>query len=717
VHVLDPFTGTGNFIVNIIRRLPKTSLANKYRQELHCNEVMLLPYYVASMNIEHAYYEATGQYAPFEGVCLVDTFQTAETPQREFSWFNEQNSLRVARQTKAPVRVVIANPPYNAGQINENDNNKNRKYPRLDRHVSETYGKSSTATLRRKLRDPYVKAILYAGERIGDSGIVCFVNNSSFVTERTFDGMRKQLVKDFDLIYVLDLGGNVRKHPDLSGSTHNVFGIQLGVSINLFVRLPRAKSKGEDISRSAVVRYFSVPIDWRREQKYAFLENKVDLAKVKWRRLKPDKKGNWLKNTREEEFAAFVPLGSKGAKAGSSLATVFQTYSLGVSTNRDRVVYDFNAEHLAKRVKQFADDYNAELRRWQAQDRPNDDDIDDFVSYERVKWSETLKRFLMDGESAVFDVGRIRKSLYRPFTQMQLYYASLFVDRPGSFSEVFPSGKVVRENRLLCVNLTVERPFCCLAANLMPNLVCAGGFGCATYGFPLFRYSEDGEERRDNISPQSLRLFRNHYCDSEITHEDVFNFCYAFLHHPVYRERYRENLKRTLPRIPFIAAGIASAPFGVAGGTDDPRTPDEVKADLALFRAFVDAGQRLAELHVAYGRQKEYPLERVENKDVPLDWRVERMKLSKDRCSIRYNDFLTLAGIPGDVFGYRLGNRSALDWVIDQYRVTRDQHGKVVRDPNRPDDEQYIIRLIGQVITVSVETVKVINSLPELRFE
>jgi len=236
VHILDPFTGTGNFIVNIMRHIPKSALPHKFAQELHCNEIMLLPYYVASMNIEHAYYEATGKYEPFDGICLVDTFQTAEKDQTEFAFFNEKNSARVSRQKKAPIRVIIANPPYNAGQTDENDNNKNRKYPELDRRVSVTYAEASNATLLRKLSDPYVKAIRHASDRIGDSGVVCFVNNNSFVTEKTFDGMRKELANDFDLIYVLDLGGNVRKNPKLSGTTHNVFGIQVGVSINLFVR-------------------------------------------------------------------------------------------------------------------------------------------------------------------------------------------------------------------------------------------------------------------------------------------------------------------------------------------------------------------------------------------------------------------------------------------------------------------------------------------------
>jgi len=243
VHILDPFTGTGNFIVNLMRHIPKSALPHKYAHELHCNEIMLLPYYVASMNIEHAYYEATGKYESFEGICLVDTFQTAEHAQTEMSFFNEKNSARVDRQKKAPIRVIIGNPPYNAWQADENDNNRNRKYDELDRRIRVTYADASSATLKNSLSDPYIKAIRWASDRLGESGIVCFVTNNGYVEGIAADGMRKHVANEFDLIYVLDLGGNVRKNPKLSGTTHNVFGIQVGVSINLFVRKPKGKSR------------------------------------------------------------------------------------------------------------------------------------------------------------------------------------------------------------------------------------------------------------------------------------------------------------------------------------------------------------------------------------------------------------------------------------------------------------------------------------------
>jgi predicted helicase len=708
VHILDPFTGTGNFIVNIMRRIPRTSLAHKYREELHCNEVMLLPYYVASMNIEHAYYEAVGQYEPFEGICLVDTFQTAEESQAEFAFFNERNSERVQKQKKAPIRVIIANPPYNAGQVNENDNNKNRKYPDLDRRVSNTYGKASEATLLRKLSDPYVKAIRYASDRIGKSGIVCFVNNNSFVGEKTFDGMRKELMKDFDLVYILDLGGNVRKNPKLSGTTHNVFGIQVGVSINLFVRLPGKSAKKQATQRRALVRHQAVPTDWRKEQKYVFLETRASITKVRWRQLEPDEKGNWLTNDTDEQWDQFLPIACRTTKAEKAPVVVFHSYSLGASTNRDGVVYGFDRECLAKRVEEFTEDYNAELRRLQAKDVVSD--IDDFVSYEKVKWSETLKRHLLEGREATFAAKRIRQSLYRPFTKMKLYYDPQFVDRPGAFDKFLPTPKSEKENLILLVPSAGARsPFWCCATRSIPNLNFVSIDSAQS--LPIYTYSDDGKDRRDNITPQVVSRFQKHYADPDIAQPDIFHFCYAMLHHPAYRQRYGENLKHSLPRIPFISEGAVSPPLDCT-----ERSANQAQADRATFWEFAKAGKRLIDLHVNYERQDEYPLQRMEAKDVALNWRVEKMKLSKDRRGIRYNDFLTLVGIPAEVFDYRLGNRSSLEWVIDQYCITRDQHGNIVCNPNRSDDEQYIVRLIGQVITVSLETLKIIASLPELRF-
>jgi predicted helicase len=646
--------------------------------------------------------------------------------------FNPENTKRIKRQKDSPIRVIIANPPYNAGQADENDNNKNRKYPELERRVSATYGEASDATLLRKLADPYVKAIRYATDRIVGGGIVCFVNNNSFVTEKTFDGMRKELAKDFDEIYVLDLGGNVRKNPKLSGTTHNVFGIQVGVSINLFVRRGNSDYTKR---RRCVIHYHAVGQDWRKEEKYKFMEQKGGISGVKWKKLKPDDKGNWITNDTDAEFESFLPIGSKDAKAGMTVPTIFRDYSLGVSTNRDAVVYDFDAKRLAKRVEQFADDYNAELNRWQKKGKPAD--VDNFVSYTKIKWSETLKRHLTDEVEADFSAKKILKSLYRPFTEMELYYDLHFVDRPGMFGEVFPNKKASKENSVLLVPSTGGRsPFWCFDSRSIPNLNFVSID--SAQGFPFFTYSEDGKHKQDNITLKARTLFQIFYDDDCITAADIFHYVYAVLHHPAYRTRFAENLKRDLPRIPFIGISTAGRASSRAAATHDSpargdarptffplaavetmqgnNKPDHnPKASAKLFQEFANAGKRLAELHVNYESAKEFKLQRIENKEVKLDWRVEAMKLSKDKASLFYNDFLTLSGIPMEVFDYKLGNRSALEWVIDQYRVTRDEQGNIASDPNRMDDEEYIVRLVGQVITVSLETRKIIETLPEMK--
>jgi predicted helicase len=276
VHILDPFVGTGNFLVRVMQEIPKTRLQYKYENELHCNEVMLLPYYIASMNIEHAYLEATGEYKPFEGICLVDTFELAEASQP--SLFTAANTERVERQKRAPIFVIIGNPPYNAGQLDENDQNRNRKYPVIDRRIGDTYIKNSDATLLNSLSDPYVKAFRWASDRIGSDGVIAFVSNNSFVDNVSFDGMRECLQDEFTALYVLDLGGNVRKNPKLSGTTHNVFGIKVGVSINLLVKNSTSKT-------SEGIYYFSTDEYWRKERKYEFLEATQSRSGVKWQKL------------------------------------------------------------------------------------------------------------------------------------------------------------------------------------------------------------------------------------------------------------------------------------------------------------------------------------------------------------------------------------------------------------------------------------------------
>ena len=680
VHFLDPFTGTGNFLVHLMRELPAAALKRKFRGELWANEIMLLPYYIAAQNVEHEFFERTGSYEPFPGLCLVDTFELAEPGHgetMEMAFDLAKNTARVNAQKKAPIRVILGNPPYNANQQDENDNNKNRKYPRLDQRIKNSYGADSRATLLNKLSDPYIKALSWASHRIGDEGIVAYVTNSGYLDGIATDGVRFHLAQDFDAIYVIDLGGNVRKNPKLSGTTHNVFGIQVGVSIALFVRHKQKELK----KRKAVIRYAALGEGWKKERKWEWLEEKQSVAGVKWRTLKPDERHSWLHDGESAGFEKFIPISSKETKALDSLdaQAIFRTYFLGVSTNRDSVVYDFDHERLAQRVEQFSDDYNAEVVRWKMKGRP--EEIDNFVRYEKVKWSEALKNNLRAELIVEYDKKRICSAAYRPFTNRYLYLDPLLIDRPGLAERIGRSLKA--DNSFICVSGPGSfRPFQALAVSSIADLHLTGDSQC----FPLFTYDTDGGHRRDNVTDWALEMFKLRYDSEKLTKRDIFHYVYAVLHHPVYREKYAANLRRELPRIPFV--------------------PD--------FAAFAKAGEKLAALHTGYESQKEFKLKRVEAKGVKPDGRVERMKLSKDKTALAYNDWLTLEGIPAAAHDYRLGNRSALDWVIDQYRVERDAAGEIASDPNRADDEDYIVRLVGQVITVSVETMKLVNALPPL---
>ncbi len=684
VHIIDPFVGTGNFIVRIMQELDPIALERKYTAdppELQCNEVMLLPYYIASLNIEHQFFTATNRYAAFEGICLVDTFEVAE--ERQMTLFAPENTERVEKQKQTPMFVVIGNPPYNAGQVNENDNNKNRKYETMDKRVAETYVKDSKATLRNKLSDPYVKAIRWATDRIEEEGVVAFITNNGFLDGIAFDGMRSHLAADFDAIYILDLSGNVRKNPKLSGTTHNVFGIQIGVSINLFVK----KNSQKDASRTAEVFYARVDEFWRKEDKYNYLDSKQHYQNIEWKKITPDKRHTWLTEGLHAEFDTFIPMGSKEAKVKSTapVTVIFKTYNLGINTSRDRWVYNFQRNVLTDNISKMIEIYNAEVIRWN-QRTNREVALDNFLLSDdtKIKWSRNLKRELMRDNIAEFSEQKLRNSLYRPFTKTNLFFDSIMNDEISSFPSIFPTLDIEKENQVICVNGIGGKVFQTLMVNVIPDLHLTGDSQC----FPFYTYDEDGTNRKENITDWALTQFRTHYKDDSISKWDIFHYTYGILHHPEYREKYQANLKRDLPHIPFA--------------------PD--------FWGFANAGARLADIHVNYESQPEYDnLKLVQNPNVPLNWKVEKMKLAKDKTFLIYNDFLTLDGIPAKAFEYRLGTRSALEWVINQYCVKTDKRSGIVNDPNRADDPQYIVQLLRQVISVSLETVNIVAGLPALQ--
>ena len=556
VRIIDPFVGTGNFIVRTMREIRPTALEDKYQSELHCNEVMLLPYYIASMNIEHEFYEATGDYQPFEGICLVDTFDLAED--RQLSLFAPDNTRRVEEQKETPMFVVISNPPYNVGQVNENDNNKNREYPTMAARVAETYAKDSKATLKNQLSDPYVKAVRWASDRIGKEGVVAFVTNNSFLDGVAFDGMRKHLADNFEAIYILDLSGNVRKNPKLSGTTHNVFGIQVGVSINFFI-----KRRGNANSQAEIF-YARVDEFWRKEDKYRYLDTKEHYRNIEWEPIRPDQRYTWLTEGLRAEFETFIPMGTKEAKAarGEAVDVIFKIYSNGVKTNRDAWAYNFNRNALAENMSGMIDTYNEQVFKWEHQGN-RAANVNDFVGYDdkKISWSRDLKVKLKREQTAKYADYKVRTSLYRPFTKSNLYFDRMMNDVVSVFPSIFSTPETEQENRVICVSgLGSNKPFQTLMASLIPCFDILEKTQC----FPFYTYDEDGRNRRENITDWALARFRAHYRDESIGKWDIFHYVYAFLHHPDYRERYGVNLKRDLPRLLYTPDFWA---FAKAGGS------------------------------------------------------------------------------------------------------------------------------------------------------
>ncbi|EDN69921.1 helicase domain protein [Beggiatoa sp. PS] len=684
VHILDPFVGTGNFITRIIQEIRthgKMKLDYKYRHELHCNEIMLLPYYLACMNIEHQYLELMGRYRPYEGICLADTFELAENKQKEL--FVPENTERVKQQQKSEFFVIIGNPPYNAWQANENDNNKNRLYKTVDNWVRDTYAKDSKATNKNALSDPYVKAIKWASMRIKNEGMVAFVTNNGFLDNIAFEGMRKHLAQDFSKIYILDLGGNVRKNPKLSGTTHNVFGIQVGVSINLLVK--KKSTEGTQIFYARVDEY------WRKENKYRFLDEQRHHFDIDWLLIEPNNTHTWLTEGLHEEFDKFIPLGTKAAKAekGITKGVIFRIYSNGVKTSRDAWTYNFNQQVLEQNMQHTIAFYNQQVEQWITH-QDKEVKVDDFVAYDesQMSWSLFLKNDLKRGKLAQYDVSKIRKSLYRPFTESSLFFDKIMNESVYQFPKIFPSPETETENRVICVSDKGYRAnFSVLITNKIPESHLCAAID-AFQNFPFYIYNEDGTNRTENITDWALNHWQQHYQDKTITKWAIFYYVYALLHHPHYREKYAQNLKKELPRLPL--------------------TPQ--------FWDFAQAGKQLANLHLNYEQAEPYPLEDIENPKYPFSLEVEKMRLSKDKTQLIYNNFLTLKGIPKPAFDYKLGNRSALDWIIDQYRVKVDKRSGITNNPNRKEDEYYIIELFKKIITVSLETQRIVAEIQNIQW-
>jgi predicted helicase len=684
VEILDPATGTGTFITEMIEhfRGDRKKLAHKYTEELHANEVAILPYYVANLNIESTYAALTGQYEEFQNLCFVDTLDNvsplglrAGHQHDLFASFTEENVKRVKRQNARKISVIIGNPPYNANQQNENDNNKNREYPKIDELIKETYIQSSSAQ-KTKLYDMYARFFRWASDRldINGDGIIAFITNRSFIDRRTFDGFRKCVAEEFNEIWIVDLGGDVRLNPKLSGTTHNVFGIQIGVAISFFVR-----RKG---ATGCTIRYSRRPEFETADDKLAFLAS-TGMNSIEFEELNPDNDGHWINQT-YNDFGDLVPVAGKATRDNSVRGqdrAVFKLFSLGISTNRDDWLYDDNKGILADKVKLLNAEYTAS-------------DPDDDSETATLKWSETLRRRKRAGYAETYDPALMRRVAYRPFSTLWHYQSELFVDRPASTGDLFPAGA---ENVAICfTDPSAQKPWLTLCVRDLPDLHFVGA---AAGTVCLGRYRFVDGEIMDNITDWALNRFHEHYEKGKgrrtrvITKEAIFNYTYAVLHDPIYRGQYALNLKREFARLPFY--------------------PD--------FWTWADWGETLIKLHVNFGKASKFGLSRTDTPDAKARANgVEPkpiLRSEKDTGRIIVDSETTLSGVPAQAWSYVLGNRSAIDWVLDQHKE------KLPRDPvirknfntyRLVDHKEEMIDLLRRVTTVSLDTMKIVGAMKAL---
>jgi predicted helicase len=691
VEILDPAAGTGTFVTELIEhfRGQPAKMRYKYLEELHANEVAILPYYVANLNIEATYAAFAGDFEEFPNLCFVDTLDNTAALKTQkgqhvgdlFGGVSEENVARIKRQNKKKISVVIGNPPYNANQLNENENNKNREYPEIDRRIKATYIAASTAQ-KTKLYDMYARFFRWASDRVDENGIVAFVTNRSFIESRTFDGFRKEVVAEFSDIYVVDLGGDVRADPRISGTKHNVFGIQTGVAISFMVK--RAKAKG------CRIHYARRPQLETAEEKLIFL-NTSKLSALSFQNVEPNARGDWI-NQGAAEFEAFIPIaarGTKHARSESHERAIFSDYSMGFITARDEWLIGEDDAEIAKRVRHLLNVFNSDARlnkqRAMAKLPPEFGD--------GIKWSRSLKVGAAKGLERQLDPDAFRTVLYRPFVLKRAYFGSGLVEMPNKMPSFF---KCEQPNVAIFFNDPGARaPFSPLASSFAAEFHLAAssdGF----QGLPRFRY-DDHATRVDNITDWALAQFQNYYGKSSkpnrpVTKDAIFQYVYGLLHDPIYREKYILNLKREFPRIPLYSD----------------------------FWRWAEWGEALIALHTGYEELDPWPLKR---NDAPDEKSRKAglapkslLKAHTDTGSIQLDSETQLTGIPKEAWAYRLGNRSALEWILDQYKE-KSPKDRTVREQfnvNRfADHKDKVIDLLKRVTRVSVETMKIIDAMRE----
>ncbi|MFC2068675.1 DEAD/DEAH box helicase [Chloroflexota bacterium] len=705
VHVLDPFTGTGTFIVRLLQSglIKPEDLARKYQHELHANEIVLLAYYIAAINIEETYHDLMGsEYQPFEGIVLTDTFQMMENVNTLNETMFPENNQRVNRQNQQDIRVIIGNPPYSAVQGTENQSNKNQKYPQLDTRIRNSYIARSSASNKNRVYDSYIRAWRWASDRINNKGIICYVSNGKFIDGISMDGLRGCLTDEFSAIYCFNLRGDQRTSGEVSrqeGGKIFGSGSRARIAITLLIKNPEQKGNCQ-------LFYYDIGDYLSREEKFKIISDFEDIRNIHWKKLIPNESNDWI-NQRDPNFIKFLQLGDKETKTNKA---IFTNYSLGINTSRDAWGYNFSKKQLAANIDRMIGFYNDQVKTFKRLGEGNKKDkksrLDSIIDNDpqKISWSEGLKNNLIKLKTGTFIADSMVCSMYRPFCKEWAYFDKQFTERRYQMTKMFPT-KEIQNLMIFISGLSGSKEFNALIIDCIPNLNMqhSGGQGFPFYTFKSVKNVEGrlpgmdveaGYTKVDAISDFILAEFRNTY-DNEITKEDIFYYVYGIFHSPEYTRRFDFDLKKMLPRVPLAQD----------------------------FRAFSKAGRELAYWHLNYEGIEPYTLQEFSSRlslNPKEDYRVQKMIFGRhgkeiDKTTIIYNSNIKLLGIPLETYNYIVNGKSALEWIMERYQITKDKDSQIPNDPNDwSDDSRYIIDLVKRIVRVSLETVRIINELPAL---
>ena len=674
VHILDPFTGTGTFIVRTLTYLKEqldageislADITRKFTQELHANEIILLSYYIAAINIESTFDEINGDaegYVPFEGIVLTDTFESTETEDTLDDDYFGTNDERLKRQQDVQITAIIGNPPYSVGQSNANDDNKNVQYQKLNNRISETYALHSSATNKRNLYDDFIKAFRWASDRLKGNGIIGFVSNASFINSQSADGLRYSLYKEFNHLYIFNLRGDQRTQGETSrkeGGKIFGSGSRTPIAISILVK---------DGSDNHEVHYHDIGDYLTREQKLLKLKDVKSVLNMEWKNIVPDKNNDWI-NQRDEAYENYSAL----------YREIFAEKAVGVVSSRDAWVYGFSYAKVRDNSEKMINNYNQELDRLK-----NNYDISLLNhSGNFVKWSRGLKQKFSKGKKIDFLPDATIIGIYRPFTKKYLQYQVDIIESPGKYKDIFGDNNL----SIYSTGAGASKGFSALITNEIPNF----HFMDSGQGF----YKNDNSSKDGLFIKDSSNLIENKL---ELSQDDCFYYVYSVLHSSEYRKKYANDLQKTLPRIPLL------------------KHKEE----------YVEIGRKLADLHLNYEDQPIW--DGVEVEISKPDYRVKKMKHPKmrnvqgklvpDNTKIIYNESITIKNIPEQAYDYVVNGRPAIEWIINQYQVKTDKKSGITDDPNDfSDDPKYILNLLLSVITVSMRTLELIDELPEFEVE